>query len=197
MNEQQAVRRLKRGDWDGLAFLVRQHQLIAIRTAFLIVRDRGIAEDIVQTAFVRVFERRQQFDEKRPFLPWFLRIISNDAIKAVTRGDRARQIDISSTDIDDTYLDQWRISLPDPEWEAERAELKQIIWEAMADLSPEQRAAVLMRYYLDYSEAEISQQTDSPKGTVKWRLHAARQKLRHILQPLLLDSNQRSESHES
>jgi DNA-directed RNA polymerase specialized sigma24 family protein len=55
MDESHAIARLKRGDIAGLQTLVRVYQVLAARTAYLIVRDRALAEDIVQTAFVHVF----------------------------------------------------------------------------------------------------------------------------------------------
>ncbi len=73
MDESRAIARLKRSDIAGLETLVRAYQLRAARTAYLIVRDRALAEDIVQSAFVRVFEHIDQFDARRPFGPWFLR----------------------------------------------------------------------------------------------------------------------------
>ena len=85
MEEREAIARLNRGDIAGLETLVRQYQVQAVRTAYLITRDRALAEDIVQAAFLRVYERIGQFDTKRPFGPWFLRSVVNDAIKAATR----------------------------------------------------------------------------------------------------------------
>jgi DNA-directed RNA polymerase specialized sigma24 family protein len=48
-------------------------------------------------------------------------------------------------------------------------------------LAPEQRAAVVMRYYLDMSETEMVETTNAPRGTIKWRLHTAREQLRRLL----------------
>ena len=62
MEEQEAIARLKRGDVGGLEVLVRGHQVRAVRTVFLITRDRALAEDIVQAAFLRAYERIGQFD---------------------------------------------------------------------------------------------------------------------------------------
>jgi RNA polymerase sigma-70 factor (ECF subfamily) len=52
---------------------------------------------------------------------------------------------------------------------------------AVQALPPDQRAAIVLRYYLDLSEAEMAERLDCPPGTVKWRLHAARQRLRTLL----------------
>ena len=88
MREEEAVARAKRGDIAGLEALVRAHQLRAVRTAYLIVGDRSVAEDIAQQAFLRAYQRIDQFHASRPFAPWFLRIVANDALKAVERGRR-------------------------------------------------------------------------------------------------------------
>ena len=91
--EQTSIARLKAGDIGGLAALVDAYQVQAVRTAYLIVRDRSVAEDITQSAFVRAFERIHQFDAAAPFGPWFLRSVANDAIKAVERARRSESLD--------------------------------------------------------------------------------------------------------
>ena len=65
MDEKQAIRRLKNGDISGLEFLVACHQVKAVRTAYLITRDIGLAEDIVQDSFLQVFRAIRGFDETR------------------------------------------------------------------------------------------------------------------------------------
>jgi RNA polymerase sigma-70 factor, ECF subfamily len=77
MDEKQAIHGLKQGDIHGLEFLVNQFQLKAVRVAFLITRDLGLAEEIVQETFVRAYKSIQTFKENRPFEPWFLRNVVN------------------------------------------------------------------------------------------------------------------------
>ena len=81
MEDQIAISRLKQGDLNGLVTLVSRYQAQAVHAAYIIVYDRPLAEDVVQTAFVKVAERIQQFDDGRPFAPWFFRIVVNDALK--------------------------------------------------------------------------------------------------------------------
>jgi RNA polymerase sigma factor (sigma-70 family) len=80
MKDQIAISRLKQGDLNGLETLVSRYQARAVHAAYLIVHDRPLAEDVVQMAFVKVAERIHQFDEQRPFSPWFFRIVVNDAL---------------------------------------------------------------------------------------------------------------------
>ncbi len=62
MNEHQAIAPLKRGDINALEPLMQLHQVRAVRTAFVITRDCALVEDVVQAAFVRVYERIAPFD---------------------------------------------------------------------------------------------------------------------------------------
>src|SRR5690349_19424198 len=88
MEEQTAIALLQRGDIAGLATLVRLYQVRAIRAAYLITRDRALAEDVVQAAFIRAYQRIGQFDPRRPFGPWFLRCVTRDAVKVASRSAR-------------------------------------------------------------------------------------------------------------
>ncbi len=82
MEDRIAISRLKQGDLTGLESLVNCYQVRAVHAAYLILYDRARAEDVVRTAFVKVVERAHQFDDGRPFAPWFFRIVANDALKA-------------------------------------------------------------------------------------------------------------------
>lgn len=180
MDERAAVERLKRGDIGGLEALVKAHQTRAVRAAYLIVRDRSLAEDVVQSAFVKAYEKIGRFDAGRPFAPWFTKMVVNDAIKAAKRRERTVSFE-AWEDVDPLER------LPDPETEpqgaAEKAETRERVWEALEKLPPAQRAAVVQRYYLDMSEAEMARSEEAPPGTIKWRLHAARKSLSKLLRP--------------
>jgi RNA polymerase sigma factor (sigma-70 family) len=83
MDDSQTIRRLKRGEVGALETLVLRYQEKAIRTVFLITHDEPLAHDIVQEAFLQVFRRIGQFDETRPFEPYFLRSVVNASLNAV------------------------------------------------------------------------------------------------------------------
>jgi RNA polymerase sigma-70 factor (ECF subfamily) len=72
MDERGAIERLQNGDVSGLELLVRRYQVRAVRTAYLVTRDQSLAEDVVQAAFVKAYERIGQFEARRSFGPWFL-----------------------------------------------------------------------------------------------------------------------------
>src|SRR5689334_872570 len=106
MEEYEAIRQLQAGNIIGLETLVHRYQAQALGAAYLISRDAALAEDIVQAAFLRVYERIGQFDPARPFGPWLLRSVVNDTLKAVAR--RARHVPLPVED--DAGAAPW----PDP-----------------------------------------------------------------------------------
>jgi RNA polymerase sigma-70 factor (ECF subfamily) len=179
MDDRRAIARLKKGDVGGLEALVRTYQTRAMRAAYLIVRDRALAEDVVQAAFVRAYEKIARFDERRPFGPWFMKVVVNDAIKAATRRGRTVRFEEG----DDDPVIRLPDSEPGPQERVEEAEERRRMWAALEKLPPAQRAAVVQRYYLGMSEAEMAEDDSSPAGTIKWRLHAARKRLSKLLRP--------------
>jgi RNA polymerase sigma-70 factor (ECF subfamily) len=177
MEEHQAIARLKQGDLAGLEALVEQYQVLAVHTAYLIVADRSLAEDIVQSAFLKTADKIRQFDAQRAFRPWFLRIVINDSIKAARRRNRNLSLEEASRDVLDWLTDP----APGPEAVAETEELRKDVWNALGQLSPEQRAVIVQRHFLDMKEAEMAGEWRRPVSTVRWWLHTGRKRLKSLL----------------
>ena len=177
--ERAAVARLKAGDIGGLASLVETYQLQAVRTAYLIVRDRSAAEDITQAAFIRAWERIGQFDASAPFGPWFLRSVANDAIKLAERTRRHVSVD-AGRDGDPGGPPELVLvdGTPGPEQLVELAEDAASLWALLGRLPARQRAVTVLRYYAGLTDTEIAERLDTPGATVRWRLFAARGRLR-------------------
>ena len=178
MDEKQAIRRLKNGDISGLEFLVSCHQVKAVRTAYLITRDLGLAEDIVQDSFIKAFHAMRGFDETRPFEPWFMRSVVNAAVKGMQRS--ARQVQVGH-EADESLLAEIAARVESVVELVESIEVQDQIWDAMQKLSPRQRAVIVQRYFLDMSEREMAEEAGSAVGTVKWMLNSARTRLRGFL----------------
>jgi len=178
MNEKQAIQRLKKGDISGLEFLVKDHQLKAVRTAYLITRDVGLAEDIVQDTFVRAFHSIHGFDENRSFEPWFLRSVLNASVKVVQMSSRLIEVGSES---DGSHFAELISRAESVEEQIESLEIQKQIWEAMHKLSPRQRAVIVQRYFLEMSEKEMATESGAAVGTIKWLLNAARERLRALL----------------
>jgi len=175
--ERAAISALREGDIRGLETLVSLYQLRALRTAYGILGDRHAAEDVVADAFIAVYEHIGQFDDKRPFAPWFYRIVVNGALKAARPARRTSPM----ADLDADWLEEQADASPGPEEQAALRELRFLLLGAIYALPPRQRAALVLRYYLDMDEAAIAATLKCPVGTVKWRLHAAKKQLRQSL----------------
>ena len=179
--DQIAISRIKQGDISALETLVKRYQVQAVHAAYAIVYDRALAEDIAQTAFVKVVERVNQFDQERPFAPWFFRIVINDSIKAARNQKKTFSLDQAS-DESTAQLAKWLVD-PNirPEQVLEDKEIRLNILQAIQSLSPEQRAVIVMRYFLEMSEADMVMKMDRPLSTVKWWLREARHRLRSMI----------------
>jgi len=179
MDEDQiALSRLAQGDLRALETLVERYQVQAVYTAYLILHDQPLAEDAAQTAFVNVAEKIHQYDPQRPFRPWFFRIVVNEALKASRQ--QKRQIPLEEEA--GRGLSDWlRDPQPSPETLFEKGQTGRALLDAIKHLEPQQRAVIVMRYYLEMSEAEMSTRLGSPLSTVKWWLRSARERLRSLL----------------
>lgn len=179
MDDLQAIRRLKNGDMGGLEILIACYQAKAVRTAYLVTHDELMAEDVVQDAFVRFFERVRHFDERRAFEPYFLRSVVNAALNVVEKENR---LTVSLDGEPEPYVLEGLLNRAiSVEEQVEFVQLKREILQALGALSPRQRAVAVQRYYLEMSEKEMTEVLEIAPGTVKWLLNAARSRLRNLL----------------
>lgn len=178
MNEQQAIRSLKCGDISGLEVLIARYQVKAIRAAFLVVHDEALAEDIVQEAFIRFFQRARYFDDTRPFEPYFMRGVVNAALNAIEKENKTVPI---GADDDITTIETLLGHVALVETQVEQSQLKHQIMGCLSALPPRQRAVIVQRYYLEMSEKEMAAAMDTAPGTIKWLLHTARTRLKSLL----------------
>ena len=153
-DERARIRGAQQGSTSDLEDLFRTYWPRAFRAAYLVTHDAGAAEDIAQEAFLAAIRALDRFDRRRPFGPWLHRIVVNRAIDW-SRGRRLRgEVELSE-------------SLAAP---ATRAPLGDDVLAALARLSPEHRAVVVMRHLLDFTPGEIAEALDLPRGTVNSRL---------------------------
>ena len=183
MEDRIAVSRLKQGDLSALEMLVNRYQVQAIHAAYLIVYERALAEEVVQSAFVKVAERIHQFDDELPFAPWFFRIVVNDALKLARKQKRNVSLE-NQLDKSAGQLARWLIDPHfKPEQLVEQKETRENILQAIELLTPEQRAVIVMRYFLEMSEADMVTKMDRPLSTIKWWLREARKRLKKLIGP--------------
>ncbi|HZW04966.1 MAG TPA: sigma-70 family RNA polymerase sigma factor [Anaerolineaceae bacterium] len=181
MEERIAIARLKKGDLSGLDELVKRYQVKAVQSAYLITLDRSLAEDIVQESFIHAFDKLSQFDDSRPFGPWFYRSVANLALKAMRHQHKFVPIDPVNNECQEAILARWIERPAGVEAVLENKEAQQEIWQAICRLPVDQRAVIVMRYYQGLNEHEMIVETGRPASTIKWWLHEARTQLRRWL----------------
>ena len=143
------------------------------RAAYLIVRDAAAAEDIAQESFLAAIAALERFDRRRPFAPWLHRIAVNRAIDwSRARSTRAE------VGVGDAFEDLAPAPGPAPD---EALAARDEIEDALARLSPEHRAVIVLRYLLDYTPGEISRMLEIRRGTVNSRLRRALDRLSGLL----------------
>ncbi len=157
--------------------MVRRHQDVAFRAAYLIVRDEAEAADVAQEAFLRAYRALGRFDSRQPFRPWLLRIVTNAAINSL-RSARRRSAMVERFEREQPGAP----ATSAPERNAEVADEARRVWQAVGELRPQEQRLLYLRYFLDGSEAEVAQATGSPRGTVKSRLHRALRRLRGVIE---------------
>lgn len=177
MDERTAIQRLKTGDMNALEFVVLRYQVKALRTANFITRDLKLAEDVVQDCFLRLPRAVRSFDASRPFEPWLMRVVVRAAVKAAQSDDRNVR---AGAEADATWLENLLGGAPSAEDEVEALEFQRRVLEALQSLSPRQRAVLVQRYFLGWSEKEMSAELGVAAGTVKWLLNRARSRMQAV-----------------
>src|SRR4051795_10511635 len=165
--ERTLVRAAQAGDAEALEQLFRRHWPAAHRAAYLVVRDAAAAEDIAQESFLAAIRALDRFDRRRPFGPWLHRITVNRAIDYA----RARALRPESA-----LVGSEESAAAPPE------AISDELLAALRELSPEQRAVVVLRYVLEYSPGEIGEILGLPRGTVNSRLRRGLDRLRPALE---------------
>lgn len=168
MDDQQAIANLKQGSLIGLEVLVKRYQQKALQTALMVVKDKSIAEDVVQLSFIKAYENIRRFRDGYPFSPWFFRIVINQAINTAKRESKLVSLD-EEPDEDHKAVNHWIIDpQPSPEEILEQAQSVNELRTALYQLKPEHRAALVMRYYLGYDDKTSAAETQQPLSTIKW-----------------------------
>ncbi|GDY43436.1 hypothetical protein SANT12839_043180 [Streptomyces antimycoticus] len=179
--EAQIIARVRAGDTEAYAELVRAHAPIAHRTARLLGAGAD-AEDVVQDALVKAYLALGRFESGAAFRPWLLRIVAHETSNAV-RSARRRQ---TAADREGALLSGAEPVIPesaDPAAVALAGERRERLLTALEELSEPQRRVVIYRYLLDLDEGETAEALGWPRGTVKSRLSRALRRLERLLGP--------------
>lgn len=180
--ERVLLARLRRGEPDAFEVLVRGHQDRVYDFCVRMLGDREEAHDLVQEIFVSVHQNLRKFREDAKLSTWIFRISKNQCInrlKYLKRRGRGRSDEYG--DVGEDALSGAMEAPPAPDAALEVARDRARVQWAIGQLEPEPRMLVALRDIEGLSYEEIVEITELPEGTVKSRLHRAREKLADIL----------------
>jgi RNA polymerase sigma-70 factor, ECF subfamily len=163
-DDRRRLRAARDGSAPDLEALFRTHWHRAYRAAYLVVHDAAAAEDIAQEAFISAVRALDRFDRRRPFGPWLHRIVVNRAIDW-SRARAVRREVPADEDLAGSTAGRAAGDMP-----AQSGPYSDDVAAALAALSPEHRAVIVMRYLLEYTPGEIGKALGLPRGTVNSRL---------------------------
>ena len=163
------------GDQEAFAELVYAHQDAVYNLCYRMLGNSVEAEDAAQEAFLRAYMNLQRYDPSRSFKTWVMSIASNYCIDVI----RKRRMQLLSLDEPLPSGDAMALSNNEesPELQALRSEMSDEIQSLLDELQPDYRAAVVLRYWYEYSYAEIADALDTTESAIKSRLFRARQML--------------------
>jgi RNA polymerase sigma factor (sigma-70 family) len=167
------VERARRGDADAFAALIRDHQEIAFRTAYLITRNAADAEDAAQLALTKAWRALPRFRRGAPLRPWLLAIVANEA-RNRRRGEGRRE----GLALRAAHEPPSGDAAPSPEGRVLAAEQRAELLAALERLGEDDRLVLSCRYLLDLGEEETGRVLSLRRGTVKSRTSRALGRLR-------------------
>ncbi len=171
-NEVELATRARAGDRAAFGQLVEQFAPQARRVARAVLQDPHDADDAAHDAFLAALVKLDQYDPRRPFGPWLMRIVANAATDR-RRRRAVRQVEPLAPELTGGG--------PRPDREAEQSALGDRLRAALAELPERRRIAVVLFDVEGYSHAEIAQILGIPEGTVRSEVFHARRRLRELL----------------
>jgi RNA polymerase sigma-70 factor, ECF subfamily len=184
-----AAERTLAGDRDAFRVLVERHSHNVFRLAYRMTGNRPDAEEVVQEAFLRAYQKLGQFEARANFGTWVYRIAANYAIDRMRqrKKEEARKVEpaVHEEGMENDPVTLVQDAAPTPERLTQSTELRKQMEIALAALSHSERTAFVMRHWEGCAIEEIAEVLKSSSGAAKNTVFRAVQKLRLALQPFV------------
>ena len=191
-SDRELVASALQGDTQAYGVLVSRYQLRIFRLASHMVKNTSDAEDVTQETFVRAFRALERFDGRSEPFTWIYRIAVNLSLNVL----RARRVRRHATTDDDPRLEaelvEKRPGYADPAGESSDREIFNNLSDAMNSLSDTLRTTLILVCVDGLSNGDAAKVLGCPEGTVAWRVHEARRKLRERLEAAGIDVEEES-----
>jgi RNA polymerase sigma-70 factor, ECF subfamily len=169
------ARRSQAGDTEAFGELVTKYRAKIFTMVYGMVRDEHDAWDLAQEGFLKAWHSIHLFEGRSSFYTWLYSITVNLAIDSLRRKGRREEVELN---------DAIPSSLPGPGVNYQRTEIREQVNAALAKLSPEHRAVVVLKELEDLQYHEIAEVLNLSMGTVMSRLFYGRKKLQSMLRPI-------------
>lgn len=179
--DEELVALAQQGDRRAFENLVERHQQKAYHIAFAFTRDREMAKDLSQDAFLKTFTKLKNFDGRSGFYTWFYRILVNVCLDYKRRQKRAPADEFDETVMNQIEPSQEPAKPRSPEQHVLAGQISRKVDAALAALPAKQRAAFILKNHQGLSIREIAAILETAEGTVKVHLHRAVTALRQSL----------------
>ena len=175
------IERCLKGDQVAWDQIVRMHWRKVFNLAYKFVGRHDEAEDLTQDIFLKIFKALHTFDRRANFQTWLISISRNlciDHYRSVRKERETMAREVDSADLMPVSRERG------PHAELEQLDLRQLIRQALAELPPALKEAVVLRDLQEFSYQEIADKLGLPEGTVKSRINRGRLELARQLRRL-------------
>ncbi|MBK9926037.1 MAG: sigma-70 family RNA polymerase sigma factor [Anaerolineales bacterium] len=175
-DEKTWVFQAQQGSDEAFTQLVETYQKPVYNLCYRMLGEPGAAEDASQETFLRAYQNLHRYDASRAFGTWILSIAAHYCIDQL-RKKKFTMFSMDAENDDGATFEIPDASAPDPEAESVKKEQRERLHLLLKHLDPTDRAAVIMRYWYDFSEVEIAKSLKLTVSAVKSRLHRSRRVL--------------------
>lgn len=175
-NETEWLIRAQNGDDEAFTELVNIYQNPVYNLCYRMLGDSQEAEDAAQETFWRAYQAIRRYDRSRPFATWLLSIAAHYCI------DQQRKRRLPTLEIDDWMEEVLPDTTPDPERSVSNSQEQETLRRMLKGMNPQDRAALILRYWYEFSEEEISRALQISVSAVKSRLYRARLRMAELWQ---------------
>jgi RNA polymerase sigma-70 factor (ECF subfamily) len=184
LTDRDLVDRARQGDQDAFGQLVTRHHPRIFRLALHMLRQRAEAEDVAQETFIRAYQALGRFDGRSEPYTWFYRIAVNlslNVIRAKKSSRTSESTDASDPRLEGLLTERRPSAMGDPRGDASRKQLYMALCAGIDALSDTLRTTLILVCIDGLSHEDASQVLGAPEGTIAWRVHEARRKLREFM----------------
>ncbi len=178
--DRELVNAAREGDAEAFGQLVRRHQRRVYRLALHLLKNVAEAEDVTQETFVRAHAALARFDGRSEPFTWIYRICVNLSLNALRSRKTRRATSADDPEVESLLIDRHSAGANPARSSADR-ELGRALLESIGLLSDTLRTTLVLVCVDGLSHAEAGEVLGCPEGTVAWRIHEARKKLRSML----------------